>query len=54
MEFVFSAWWFVLLGLILCVAGLIVGFVLMDKKDKAMIEEYKKSNPQKEEEKKSA
>ena len=41
MVFVFSAWWFVLLALVLVVVGLTVWLVMLNKQDRKIVEEFK-------------
>ena len=43
MEFVFSVWYFVMIALVVGVAVCITLFVIMDKKDKALIKEFVES-----------
>ena len=40
MEFVFSAWYFVMIALVVGIAVCVTLFVLMDKKDKVLIKEF--------------
>ncbi len=40
MTFVFTSWYIVLAALLVAVIGCIVAFVLMDKKDKVIINEF--------------
>ena len=42
MEFVFTAWYFVMIALVAGIAACLVVFFKMDKKDRAMIEEFVK------------
>ena len=42
MRFVFSGWIIVLIVLVLAIAGAVVAFVMMDKKDKVIINDFLK------------
>ena len=44
MEFVFTAWYFVILVLVLGIAACLVVFFMMDKKDKALINDFVKQS----------
>jgi len=43
MTFVYSHWYIVMAVLLIAIVALIVTFVLMDKKDKVLIDEFVKS-----------
>jgi len=43
MEFVFSFWYIVMAVLVVCIAACITVFVMMDKKDKVLIDEFVKN-----------
>ena len=43
MLFVWSVWWIVIAVLVLAVVGTMVAFILMDKKDRVIIEDFKKA-----------
>lgn len=42
MRFVFSGWIIVLIVLVLAIVGAVVAFVMMDKKDKVIINDFLK------------
>lgn len=44
MLFVWSVWWIVIAVLVLAVVGTMVAFILMDKKDRLIIEDFKKAH----------
>ena len=44
MYFVYTSWYIVLALLVVAIAALITLIVMMDKKDKVIIEEFAKSN----------
>ena len=44
MYFVWSSWYIILAVLLVAIAALVTLIVLMDKKDKAIIEEFAKSS----------
>ncbi len=44
MLFVWSVWWIVIAVLVLAVVGTMVAFILMDKKDRVIIEDFKKAH----------
>ncbi len=49
MTFVWSVWWIVIVLLVLGIAGSAVAFILMDKKDRAIIEDFKNQHTSTEE-----
>lgn len=42
MTFVYTSWYIVLALLVVAIAGLVVAFIMMDKKDKQIIETFMK------------
>ena len=49
MAFVFTSWYFVILALVAGIVASLIIFLKMDKKDKALIDEFVKENQPKEE-----
>ena len=44
MLFVWSVWWIVIAVLVLAVVGTMIAFILMDKKDRVIIEDFEKAH----------
>ena len=49
MAFAFTSWYFVILALVAGIVASLIIFLKMDKKDKALIDEFVKENQPKEE-----